>query len=179
MLTFYYSRLQIYWPPSKVLLETVPNKMSDKCNVLQNLCISLLSIACSRHRLTLFAVFLDGPNVIKLKLRTRYHAFDTVECTFFQDSQVAKFNSGKIVQRKEHTRDKIIKYSGNEVGHGVLRLSVQETCALQEFQTKRTESKHNQWRTLCAFGILEVRMFAERCIGALEGRSHLQTSPTA
>ena len=60
----------------------------------------------------------------------------------------------------DHSKNKIITYFENEVGLVVSQSSVQQTPrTLQEFSTTRTESRHRQWPTVYAFGILAARMF--------------------
>ena len=53
----------------------------------------------------------------------------------------------------EDSEDKITNFE-SEVGPGVLQFSIQQSMALQEFQTKRTELKHSQKRTSCTIDIL-------------------------
>ena len=46
----------------------------------------------------------------------------------------------------EHSENKIITYFKNEVEHGVLPCSVQQTCTAK--MSYRTEFPHNQWQVL-------------------------------
>ena len=57
----------------------------------------------------------------------------------------------------EHSENNIITYFENEVGHGVLQSSVQQTCHLQKFPTTKTESTHNRILVTCFFSIFAPR----------------------
>ena len=54
----------------------------------------------------------------------------------------------------EDPKNRIITNYESEVGPGVLQFSIQQSMALQDFQTKGTELKHSQKRTSCTFVIL-------------------------
>ena len=70
-----------------------------------------------------------------------------------------------LIRSIEHSENKIIRCFRNEVGPGVLHSNVQKTCTLQEFHTKITESRNNQWLMLGSF---EVVIFIESWTGALQ-----------
>ena len=57
---------------------------------------------------------------------------------------------------------------------GLLRVRLQQTCALQKIDTTKKEMKHDQLTMLRSVGIFEVQMYADRSIRVLQVRSRLK-----
>ena len=59
----------------------------------------------------------------------------------------------------EHSKNKVIAYFENEVVPGLLQTSVQQICYLQQFQTRKTGSKHGQWPGFLPLAFLQKARF--------------------